>query len=97
MITNAKKTHWYKFKNKKLQKVSVVIDTKISKGSSAGGLKVTIYDKKRQLYTRKLYPNAKPLTVKLSSPGKKKLKKGTYYIKVESYNGGNGYFTVKWK
>ena len=97
MITNAKKTHWYKFKNKKLQKVSVVIDTKISKGSSAGGLKVTIYDKKRQIYTRKLYPGAKPLTVKLTSPSKKKLKKGTYYIKVESYNGGNGYFTVKWK
>ncbi len=98
MITNAKKTHWYKFKNKKLQKVSVVLDTKISEGNSVGGLKVTIYDKKRQIYTRTLYSDSKSLTVKLYTIGKKnKLKKGTYYVKVESYKGGNGYFTVKWK
>ena len=98
MITNAKKTHWYKFKNKKLQKVSVVLGTKISEGNSVGGLKVTIYDKKRQIYTRTLYSDSKSLTVKLYTIGKKnKLKKGTYYVKVESYKGGNGYFTVKWK
>lgn len=97
IITNSKKAHWYKFKNPKLQKVTVVVGHKLSGGSSAG-LKVTICNQSGSKITDYIYTNSPTYKTSLYTVGKNnKLVKGTYWIKVESYNGGNGYFTVKWK
>lgn len=97
IITNAKKSHWYKFKNTKTKKVRITVKCYISAGNSYGGLKVTLYDKRGSFGSRIIYPGEsytfKPYTIGKGS----KLVKGTYRIKVQSYNGGNGYFTVKWK
>lgn len=97
LITNSKKAHWYKFKNPKLQKVTVVVGHK-SSGGGYGGIKVTLYDKRGSIGYRTIYPNDGTFKTSVYTLGKNnKLVKGTYWIKVESYNGGNGYFTVKWQ
>ena len=45
-----------------------------------------------------IYPNQAKYETSIYTVGKNnKLAKGTYWIKIQSYNGGNGYFTVKWK
>ena len=98
--TNNKKVHWYKIVNPKLQKVNVKIGMKMSAGEGgkySGGLKVTFYDKKGSMGYSKInatYASKKVNLYTTNSGGK--LRAGTYWIKVESYGGGNGYFTVKW-
>ena len=97
IITNSKKSHWYKFKNPKLQKVSIVIDHKLSGGGN-GGIKVTVINKSGSKFVDYIYPNQAKYETSIYTVGKNnKLAKGTYWIKIQSYNGGNGYFTVKWK
>ena len=97
IIANAKKVHWYKFKNTKLKKVTITVKAKINNGGNYGGLKVTVYDKRGTIGTNYVRPG-QTLTVKPYTLGKGgKLVKGTYRIKVQSYQGGSGYFTVKWK
>ena len=69
-----------------------------SSGGGYGGIKVTLYDKRGTIVSRTIYPTDGSLTISLYTWGKNnKLVKGTYWIKIQSYNGGNGYFTVKWK
>jgi len=97
IITDAKKTHWYKFKNKKTKKVRVYVNAKES-GSSIMGIKVSMYDKRGLIGSRTIYSPGGKLTIKPYTFGKGgKLIKGNYWIKIQSYNKGNGYFTVKWK
>ena len=97
IITNSKKTHWYKFKNPKLQKVKLVITTSINGGGNySGGIKVTVYDKRGNSTSRIIYPDTASITLKLYNRGTK-LTKGTYKVKIQSYKSGNGYFSVKWK
>ena len=97
IIANAKKTHWYKFKNTKTKKVRITVKANICGGCSYGGIKVTLYDKRGSFGSRILYPG-ESYTFKPYTLGKGgKLVKGTYRIKVQSYKGGSGYFTVKWK
>ena len=97
IITNSKKTHWYKFKNPKLQKVKLVITTSINGGGNySGGIKVTIYDRRGTSTSRIIYPDTASITLKLYNRGTK-LTKGTYKVKIQSYKSGNGYFSVKWK
>jgi len=98
MITNAKKAHWYKFKNPKLKKVKITIKGKVSGVGRYSGLKVTVYNKRGSSFSEYFRSNNKSITIKPYTLGKgNKLAKGTYYIKVESYKSGNGYFSVKWK
>ena len=98
IITDAKKAHWYKFKNKKVHKVKITVTSNLCNGSSLGGLRVTAYGKKGKIGSKIIYADAASSSFTLYTVGKgSKLAKGTYYLKVESYNGGNGYFTVKWK
>jgi len=98
IITNAKKAHWYKFKNTSLHKVYVTIKSKNNGGGGYGGYRVTLYDKRGSMGSFSISDDTSSQTISLYTIGKNdKLVKGTYWIKVESYNGGNGYFTVKWK
>lgn len=98
IVANKKKTHWYKFKNPKLQKVKVIISTSINGGGKYGGIKVTLYDKRGTIGSRIIYPDTAKTILKPYTLGKNnRLVKGTYKIKIESYKTGNGYFTVKWK
>ena len=88
---------WYKFVVKKTQKVTLKVNTKL--GGYSGGIKFAVY-KKGDSYpfgSRNAYDTAsgelKPYTF-----GKgEKLAAGTYYIKVEKYSDGNGYYSIKWK
>lgn len=100
VVSNAKKVHWYKIKNKKNSKMKLVFDaSKISSGgSSSGKLKVTMVfpDGKKQSGT--VYAGYKTtFTVKYGTIGTKKARKGTYYVKVQSQNGATGYYTMTWK
>ncbi len=98
LITNSKKAHWYKFKLNKNQKVTLNFKTALcGSGSYTGGLKYTLYASYDTgggtIYDGGREISYKPSTIGLGS----KLKKGTYYLKVESYKGGTGYYTIKWK
>ena len=97
MITGAQKTHWYKVKNPKKQKVTLALSTLRlgSTGTSSGGIKVTFYSGKQKVSSSYYYYNSSG-TMKVFNSGKK-LKKGTYYIKVTPIGKGTGYYTIKWK
>ncbi len=98
IITNAKKVHWYKFKNPKTKTVRVYVKSRVTNGGSYGGIKVTMYDSRGEMGSSYLTPNGDSVTIKPYTIGKgSKLVAGTYRIKVESYKGGSGYFTVRWK
>lgn len=95
IITDAKKTHWYKIKLNKRKKLKIIVNSRLS-GGAGSGLQVSLYRKGGQIYifggNTARSPGGK-LTITSSS----KYPKGTYWIKIQSYNKGNGYFTVKWK
>lgn len=89
---------WYKFKVTKTQYVKFTFKVKASGGGSYGGLKAAFYQ------SGKSYPATSVncygedgKEIQLYTPGKgTKLAPGTYYIKVQKYNHGNGYYTLKW-
>ena len=98
VITNAKKAHWYKFKNTKLHPVKVTVSGKHCNGGYYGAYKITLYDKRGSIGTFTLDEGTASRTISLYTIGKgDKLAKGTYWIKIQSEKGGSGYFTVKWK
>ena len=98
IVSDSKKAYWYKFKNPKLQRVTIATTTKLNGGGSYGGIKITTYNKKGKIGSQIITADAASSCFDIYTVGKKlKLAKGTYWIKIESYNGGNGYFTVKWK
>ena len=96
---NLKKVHWYKIKNPKNQKLTLAVNGKnISGGGNYGKLKITVYfpDKTSRSATLSAgYSDS--FSVTYGPIGTKKARKGTYYVKVVSENGGNGYYTLKWK
>ena len=98
IATDKKKVHWYKIRNPKKQKMTIVVNAqKMSAGGSSGKLKVTIVypnGSKDSTTARIGYTN--DLTVTYSTTYGK-ANKGTYYLKVESVGGANGYYTLKWK
>lgn len=89
---------WYKFKVTKTQYVKFTFKVKASGGGSYGGLKAAFYQ------SGKSYPATSvncygedSEEIQLYTPGKgTKLAPGTYYIKVQKYSHGNGYYTLKW-
>lgn len=96
IVTNAKKAHWYKIKNPKLQKVRILLNTKLSAGGS-GDVKVAAYDKRGLIGIQTVDSTDTKTTLRLRTLGKNnRLVKGTYWIKVYSNRGGNGYFRIKW-
>lgn len=97
LITGGQKTHWYKFKNPKTQKVNFTVRTRLSDtGSKLGGMKITVYSGK-QSSTRTFYSAGKTYTWTIYNTSGQKLKKGTYYLKVAPYNKATGEFLLKWK
>ena len=67
-------------------------------GGGYYGLKITAYGKKQKIGTVYSYESDASNVYTLYTYGKNgKLKKGTYYIRIESYSGGTGYFEIKWK
>ena len=100
IITNAKvskKTHWYKFTIIKNSDVNLQINSLLNGGGVYGGLQVSVYGKSGKIKSFNVLPDTPSMSVALSSKNLYgKLKKGTYYIKVQSKNTGNGYFALKW-
>ncbi len=95
IVTDAKKVHWYKFKNPKKQKVTFIYKTRLNAGGNYGGIKVTISGKGSSS-SRVIYDDTASTSIKYYNTGTK-LAKGTYYIKVQSYHNGTGFFSLKWK
>lgn len=99
VYTNAKKVHWYKIKQKKNSKMTLVVNAgAVGDGGSYGKLKITVYyPKKGKQYV--YLPAGKVGTYSIYSGkiGTKKARKGTYYVKVTSEGGANGYYTLQWK
>ncbi|MBQ9016398.1 MAG: hypothetical protein IJ109_09840 [Firmicutes bacterium] len=100
MFTGAQKTHWYKIKNTKKKKVSLIIETSLSDTGKGGGIKLSFYKGKKRFGTQYIFydnNNVHKNSYYAANAAGKKLKKGTYYIKVEPYNKATGYFKLKWK
>ena len=100
IITNKKKAHWYKIKNPKNQKLKLYVNAKkLSKsGNYSGAVKITVYfPNKKSQYTTLYAGRSDSWWIRYGTIGTKKARAGTYYVKIQSYNGGNGYFTIKWK
>lgn len=96
---NKKKVHWYKIRNPKNQKMTLYVNAKkLSDGGSIGSIKITVYfPDKKSSYTRAYAGDSGPIKIKYGRIGTEKARAGTYYVKVESNDGGNGYYTLKWK
>ena len=94
-----KKVHWYKIKNPKNQKIKLAVNAKkISGGGAYGKLKITVYFPDKKSQSANLYAgNSNEYSVTYGTIGTKKARKGTYYIKIVSSDGANGYYTLKWK
>ena len=98
IMSDNKKVHWYKIKNPKLQKVKLKLKLKANGGGKYGGVKVTAYQNGKNMGSTKVSAYYNGTDISLYTIGKgDKLTKGTYYIKVQSYDSGNGYFSLKWK
>lgn len=89
---------WYKFKVTKTQYVKFTFKVKSNGGGNYGGLKVSFYQagKSYPAFTTNCYGNdGKEIQMYTYGKGNK-LAPGTYYIKVQKYSHGNGYYTLKW-
>lgn len=87
---------WYKIRVTKSQKVNIAV----SSLTSGSGLKISFYQAGNSYasVTKYLSYSAPSGTIQLYTYGNNnKLAPGTYYIKVQKYNGGNGYYSIKWK
>ena len=87
---------WYKFKITKSQTVKFSISTL---ASSNGGLRVSFYKAgSSYAFGSQSFSSYTPSgTVQPYTYGYgKKLAPGTYYVKVQKYSGGNGYYKMKW-
>jgi len=92
------KKHWYKINNPKNQKLKLYVNAKkMSDAGSIGGLKITVYFPDGSSRSATLYAGeSDTFTITYGKIGTK-ARKGTYRIKVQSSDGGNGYYTLKWK
>lgn len=98
IITDAKKVHWYKLKNTNGKKMTITIKTIMNGGGNYGGLKITAYKGSKNIGSGKVSADtAKKSFIIRTNLSTKKAGKGTYYLKIQSYNGGNGKFSVRWK
>lgn len=90
---------WYKFTIKKAQKVKIEVSTLTSQGGGNGGLKVSFYQGKNSYssFTENFNYYNDSDTITLYTVGSSKLAAGTYYMKVQKYNDGNGYYKIKWQ
>lgn len=94
--TGGKQVHWYKFKNPKDQKVSFDVFARTTAGTTKKTVKVMIYGgKKHKDFTFESGRTGKRINI-YNENNKKKLVKGTYYVKVVSMGDSNGYFSIKW-
>ena len=91
---------WYKFTLSKAQKVNLDVTTLTSQGGDYGGLKISIYSGKTSYPFGTAtfnYNSANDTLNPYTSGYSGKLQAGTYYIKVQKYNDGNGYYKIKWQ
>lgn len=95
--TEGKQVHWYKFKNPKDQKVSLDVYNSTLSGSSDDTIKVSVYSGKKHIdYTisRENGKSGKRISI-YNKNNKKKLVKGTYYIKVVRNGDCSGCFKLR--
>jgi hypothetical protein len=90
--------HWDKLKNTKSQKVFLYLYPQLlSGGASNSAIKVSVYNgKKHADFSFKPGITGKKIRLYNSGDKKKKLAKGTYYVKVQAIGDCNGLFKLKW-
>jgi len=89
---------WYKVTTTKNQKFWMHLTFKTG-GISTGGVKITVYKKgsTKPVLTKKFASGAYTQDWKIYNTGNNgNLKPGTYYFKVQKYNYGTGYYSMKW-
>lgn len=89
---------WYKLVLGSTQRVELDIITK--SGGYSGGIKLSVYSgsKTKAFGTAEYYYGDPNGTLHLYTSGYgDRLVKGTYYIKVQKYGSGSGYYKLKWK
>lgn len=98
IATNNRKAHWYKIKLKKKQTIKLNFRSDLT--GTYGGLRLTAYKGKKKIGNVLIRQDDKTnqfIIYRGSMFSRKKLTKGTYYLKIESYKRGNGYFSFNWK
>ena len=99
--TGTNKVHWYKFKNTKKKKVKIILSgMKMNSGENySSGLKVTLYGKgfKGTKGQAKISYSYSGYEIQPYNALGMKLKKGTYYIKVERYGNASATYNMKWQ
>lgn len=96
--TAATSADWYKATIKSDQKFYMHLNFKTG-GIAKGGVKVSVYKKgsTNPMMTKKFASGTSSHDWKIYTKNNGgKLKKGTYYIKVQKYNYGTGYYSFKW-
>lgn len=89
---------WYKFRITKSQAVKFTFTVKSNGGGKNGGLKAVFYQAGKSYSAASINCNdSSQKSIQLYTYGNgNKLAPGTYYIKVQKYSAGNGYYTLKW-
>ena len=97
MITAGQKPHIYKFVNTRDQKVKLKVNSKLTSTGSYGGIKIIFYSGSQKL-TNTIFDGSKATTITYYTIGMgQKLKKGTYYFKVQPYKKATGFFKLRLK
>ena len=89
---------WYKIKINSSQKVNLEVITKT--GGYNGGIRISVFrsGKTKAFGSSDFYWDDPASTLQLYTSGYGgRLSKGTYYIKVQKYGCGSGYYQIKWK
>ena len=96
--TSKKKAAKIKKGKTKNQKINFAFDAAKMSGGGSGSVKITAYfpnGNKQSVTARPGYGDT--FYLRYGKVGSKKAMPGTYYLKVESKGGANGYYTLKWK
>lgn len=94
LAVSSSASNWYKITLNKKKTVRLYASTLTGRGGSCkeARLKVTVY-KGNKVVKSRYFSYASPSGYVIS----KKLSKGTYYVKVSRYMGGNGWYSLTWK
>ncbi len=97
LATDKHPTHWYKIKHSNTRPIRIKAKTLNSTGGH-GGIQVSLYQGGSLRGNDFTLRNEDSINFKVPPyKNARYLDKGIYYIKVESYLGGNGYYSIKWK
>lgn len=95
--TSPSRSYYYKIHLTRSQKVTLRTTCRVGAGGSrsGAGIRIRIWNS-RSSKACTLTKKYRGMKIRLHTKGSTKLQRGTYYIRVSGYHGGNGYYKIKW-